>query len=43
MSYLALCGFFVTELFGFHQWSPEDQMKILEGVRTIYTSYPDQT
>lgn len=43
MSYLALCGFFVTELFGFHQWSPEDQIKILEGVRTIYTSYPDQT
>lgn len=43
MSYLALSGFFITELFGFHQWSPEDQSRILEGVRMIYTSYPEET
>lgn len=43
MAYLALTGFFVTELFGFHQWSQEDQSRILEGVRTIYTSYPEET
>jgi AcrR family transcriptional regulator len=39
MAYLALAGFYFTELFGFHQWSQDDQAKILEGVRTIYTSY----
>lgn len=43
MAYLALSGFFVTELFGFHQWNLEDQTRILEGVRTIYTSYPEET
>lgn len=43
MAYLALSGFFVTELFGFHQWSAEEQSSILEGVRMIYTSYPEET
>ncbi|MCR6727723.1 TetR/AcrR family transcriptional regulator [Agrobacterium fabrum] len=42
MAYLALSGFYVTELFGFHQWSQEEQARILEGVRTIYASYPDK-
>lgn len=42
MAYLALSGFYFTELFGFHQWSTEDQSRILEGVRTIYTSYPEK-
>ncbi|WP_105385001.1 TetR/AcrR family transcriptional regulator [Neorhizobium alkalisoli] len=42
MAYLALSGFYFTELFGFHQWSRGDQSKILEGVRTIYTSYPEK-
>ncbi len=42
MAYLALSGFYFTELFGFHQWSPEEQSKILEGVRTIYASYPEE-
>ncbi|UXS01323.1 TetR/AcrR family transcriptional regulator [Agrobacterium tumefaciens] len=43
MAYLALCGFCVTEFFGFHQWSDEERTSILEGVRTIYTSFPDKT
>lgn len=42
MAYLALSGFYFTELFGFHQWSEDDQARILEGVRTIYTSYPEK-
>jgi len=42
MAYLALSGFYFTELFGFHQWSQNDQARILEGVRTIYTSYPEK-
>lgn len=42
MAYLALSGFYFTELFGFHQWSEKEQSEILEGVRTIYASYPDK-
>lgn len=41
MAYLALSGFYFTELFGFHQWEQGDRAKILEGTRTIYASYPD--
>ncbi len=42
MAYLALSGFYCTELFGFHQWSQTERSDILEGVRTIYGSYPDK-
>ena len=41
MAYLALTGIYVTELFAFHQWTEEERAKILEGVRTIYATYPD--
>ncbi|WP_349962442.1 TetR/AcrR family transcriptional regulator [Rhizobium sp. ZPR3] len=42
MAYLALSGFYFTELFAVHQWSEDEQSQILEGVRTIYTSYPEE-
>ncbi|MCZ7450844.1 TetR/AcrR family transcriptional regulator [Agrobacterium rhizogenes] len=41
MAYLALSGVYVTELFAFHQWTEEERTRILEGVRTIYATYPD--
>jgi AcrR family transcriptional regulator len=42
MAYLTLTGVYVTELFAFHQWSEDERAKILEGVRTIYNSYPEK-
>lgn len=42
MAYLALTGVYVTELFAFHQWTEEERAKILDGVRTIYATYPDK-
>ncbi|MGI2036105.1 TetR/AcrR family transcriptional regulator [Rhizobium panacihumi] len=41
MSYLALCGFYSMQTFGFYAWSDEEQSQILEGVESIYKSYPD--
>jgi AcrR family transcriptional regulator len=43
MAYLALTGFYCTELFGFHQWDAAERSEILEGFRTIYASYPDES
>lgn len=42
MAYLALTGVYVTELFAFHQWTEEERANILNGVRTIYATYPDK-
>ncbi len=42
LSYLALCGFYFTEMLGFHQWNPEEQKTILEGLRKVYTSFPEE-
>lgn len=42
MAYLTLTGVYVTELFAFHQWSDEERTQILEGVRTIYSTFPEQ-
>ncbi|MEB2847887.1 TetR family transcriptional regulator [Rhizobiales bacterium RZME27] len=41
MAYLALTGIYVTELFAYHQWTEDERAKILEGVRTIYATYPN--
>ncbi|MCB5201853.1 TetR/AcrR family transcriptional regulator [Neorhizobium sp. T786] len=41
MAYLALTGFYCTELFSFHRWDAEQRTEILEGIRTIYATYPD--
>jgi AcrR family transcriptional regulator len=42
MSYLALSGFFCTELFGFHTWPEMERREILDGIRSIYLSYADK-
>ncbi len=41
MAYLALSGFYFTEIIGFYSWDPEARAKIFEGVRAIYESYPE--
>jgi len=43
MAYLALSGFFCTELFAFHTWPENERRQILEGIRSIYLSYADMT
>lgn len=43
LAYLALTGFCCTEYFNFHQWEPEDRLAILDGIRAIYTTFPDET
>jgi AcrR family transcriptional regulator len=43
IAYLALTGFCCTEYFNFHQWEPEDRLAILDGIRAIYTTFPDET
>lgn len=42
MAYLALSGFYFTEIFGMHEWQPEEHAPILEGLRTVYNSFPDE-
>ncbi|CAN7619404.1 TetR/AcrR family transcriptional regulator [Rhizobium sp. LjRoot258] len=41
LAYLALTGFYWNELAGFYQWSGEERKKLLDGIRTIFTSYPE--
>lgn len=43
LAYLALTGFYCTELFSFHHWDSKQRTEILEGIRTIYATYPDNT
>ncbi|MBO9126783.1 MULTISPECIES: TetR/AcrR family transcriptional regulator [unclassified Rhizobium] len=43
MAYLALTGFFCTELFTFHTWPEVERREILDGIRSIYLSYADKT
>lgn len=43
MAYLALTGFFCTELFSFHPWSAEQRQTIVNGIRSIYETFPDAT
>ena len=42
MAYLALSGFYTTELFGYHTWPEEERRDILDGIRSIYLSYEDK-
>lgn len=42
MAYLTLTGFYCTELFDFHTWDAAQRQNILEGIVTIYASYPDK-
>lgn len=41
LAYLALMGFQCNFFFGFHQWEPEEQARILENIRTLYATYPE--
>lgn len=42
IAYLALSGFYCTEYFNFHQWEPEERLAILDGIRAIYTNFPEE-
>ncbi|ABC21917.1 TetR/AcrR family transcriptional regulator [Rhodospirillum rubrum] len=41
LAYLALCGFYWIELGSFLQWSPDERSRVLEGIRKVFTSYPE--
>lgn len=41
LAYLALTGFYWNELAGFYQWSDAERKKLLDGIRTIFTSFPE--
>lgn len=41
MAYLALMGFYSTELFEFHSWPEAQRREILEGIRSVYLSFMD--
>ena len=41
MAFLALNGLSCLELFGFHQWDETERSAILDGIRTIYASFPE--
>jgi hypothetical protein len=40
-AYLALSGFYITELLELHKWSEAERSEILESIRTVYTSLPE--
>lgn len=42
MAYLALTGFYCTELFNLHAWDDIERAGIIDGIRQIYQSYPGQ-
>ncbi|MDO1584895.1 TetR/AcrR family transcriptional regulator [Rhizobium oryzicola] len=41
LAYLALTGFYCTELFGFHTFPEAERREILEAIRAIYTIFPE--
>lgn len=41
MAYLALTGFYALEMFDFYRWGDAGRRRIIEGVRTVYASYPE--
>ncbi len=41
MAFLALYGFFTTEIFNFHVWSDSERQQILEDIGKVYASFPD--
>lgn len=43
LAYLALTGFYCTELFNFYNWEPDERVAILDGIRDIFTTVSDKT
>ncbi len=41
MAYLALTGFYCIEHFDFHRWEEAERLRILDDIRTIFTSFPE--
>ncbi|MGK9053626.1 TetR family transcriptional regulator [Neorhizobium petrolearium] len=41
LAYLALSGFLCFELFDFHRWDEAERTVILEGIRTMFVSFPE--
>jgi AcrR family transcriptional regulator len=41
MAFLALNGLTCLELLGFHQWDETERSAILDGIRTIYATFPE--
>jgi AcrR family transcriptional regulator len=41
MAFLALNGLSCLELFGLHQWDETERLAILDGIRTIYATFPE--
>ncbi|MGV3551060.1 TetR/AcrR family transcriptional regulator [Rhizobium sp.] len=39
MAYLALMGFYSTELFGFHTWPDDERARLLDDIRSVYASF----
>jgi AcrR family transcriptional regulator len=39
MAYLALIGFYCIELFDFYSWDQAERHRLLDDIRTIFTSY----
>ena len=42
MAFLALTGFVSIEVFDFHQWTPSEREKILDGIVEIFLSFPER-
>lgn len=41
MAYLALTGFYCIELFDFHRWDAAERLRILDGIGSIFESFPE--
>ncbi len=41
MAYLALLGFYCTELFDFHRWDQAERLRILDEIQTVFLSFPE--
>ena len=41
MAFLALNGLSCLELFGLHQWDETERLAILDGIRTIDATFPE--
>lgn len=43
MAYLALTGFYNMKLCGYYQWTEDQQMKMLQNIKEIYTSFNEDS
>lgn len=41
LAYLAMMGLQCNMFFGFYEWDQKEQARILEGIRTMYSIYPE--